>query len=370
MSYNCAVIRLILLCLFVCQPAWGTAEDTSSLLKEYFVKTCQSQSFMGAVSVSVNGKTIFSDACGWADAEWNIKNTADTRFRTGSIGKQFTAASVLILYQDGKLSLSDPIGKYLPDLPESWKSATIHQLLTHTSGIPVPDYFDPEVEKRFPLGPTPTDMLELSRGKPLNFPHGSKLEYNNMGYFLLGFLIEKLSGMRYEQFVQRRIFDPLQMQDTGFDDIHKVIPRRARGYALVNGELQNVDPLRAGASAWSAGGFYSTTHDLTVWSEALAHGKLLNADSTARMFTIYPETELKGMHYGYAVVLANRFEHPLQYHGGGIKGFTSVLQRYPDVGLVIVVMSNSDEGASSPTPVQSWVLGDSLAQIWFHSDSK
>jgi D-alanyl-D-alanine carboxypeptidase len=155
------MLRLILLCLIVCHPAWGAVEDTSTLLKEYFVKTCQSHLFMGAVSLSVNGKIIFSEACGWADAEWNIKNTADTRFRTGSIGKQFTAASVLLLYQDGKLSLSDPIGKYLPDLPESWKSATIHQLLTHTSGIPVPNYFDPEVEKRFPLGPTPTDMLEL-----------------------------------------------------------------------------------------------------------------------------------------------------------------------------------------------------------------
>jgi D-alanyl-D-alanine carboxypeptidase len=188
-----------------------------------------------------------------------------------------------------------------------------------------------------------------------------------MGYFLLGFLIEKLSGIKYEQFVQNRIFDPLGMRDSGFDDIRKVVLRRASGYALVRGELQNVDPLSAGKSAWSAGGFYSTTHDLTVWSEALAHGKLLKADSTARMFTIYTETELKGMHYGYAIVLANRFGHPLQYHAGGIKGFTSVLQRYPDVGLVIVVLSNLDEGSSSPTPTLSWDLGDSLAQIWFRS---
>lgn len=324
---------------------------------------------MGAVSVSVNGKTIYSEACGWADAEWDIKNTPETRFRTASIAKQFTAASVLLLYEDGKLSLSDPIGKYLPNLPQSWKTATVHQLLTHTSGIRVPNYFDPEVEKSFPLGPTPTDMLELSRDTPLSFPHGTKMAYNNMGYFLLGFLVEKLSGMKYEQFVQRRIFDRLEMKNTGFDDLRKVIPRRANGYSLVDGQLQNVDPLNAGASAWSAGGFYSTTHDLTVWSEALAHEKLLNADSTARMLTIYPETELEGMHYGYAVVLANRFGHPLQYHGGGVKGFTSVLQRYSDVGLVIVVLSNLD-GDSSPPPTQSWDLGDALAQIWFHSVSK
>lgn len=325
---------------------------------------------MGAVSVSVDGKAIFSEACGWADAEWDIKNTPETRFRTGSIAKQFTAASVLLLYEDGKLSLTDQIGKYLADLPVSWNTATVHQLLTHTSGIPVPNYFDPDVEKKFPLGPTPIDMLELSRDTPLSFPHGTKTAYNNMGYFLLGFLIEKVSGLKYEQFVQRRIFDRLGMRDTGFDDIRQVIPRRASGYSLIAGELRNVGPLNAGASAWSAGGFYSNTHDLTVWSEALAHEKLLNADSTTRMLTIYPETELEGMHYGYAVVLANRFGHPLEYHGGGIKGFTSVLQRYPDVGLVIVVLSNLDGDSSSPPPTQSWDLGDALAQIWFHSVSK
>jgi CubicO group peptidase (beta-lactamase class C family) len=360
------MVRLLLLCVLGCPPICG-AGDTGSELQEYFVKVCQSKTFMGAASVSVDGKSVFSQACGWADAEWNVQNTTETRFRTGSIAKQFTAASVLLLHEDGKLSFSDPIGRYLPDLPESWGAATIHQLLTHTSGIPVPDYYDPEVQKRFLLGPTPADMLDLLRDKPLSFPHGTKLAYNNMGYFLLGFLIEKVSGMKYEQFVQKRLFDRLEMRDSGFDDMREIIAHRARGYTLVGSGLQNVDPLSAGASAWSAGGFYSTTHDLTIWSEALARGKLLNADSTARMFAIYPETELKGMHYGYAIVLASRLGHELQYHGGGIKGFTSVLQRYPDVGLVIVVMSNLDGDSTSPPPMESWDLGDALAKIWFRS---
>jgi CubicO group peptidase (beta-lactamase class C family) len=363
------MMRAILVCVLVCSPICGAA-DTRSELQDYFTKTCQSKLFMGAVSLSLNGKTIFSQACGWADAEWNISNTTETKFRTGSIAKQFAAASILLLHEEGELSFSDPIGKYLPDLPEAWKSATIHQLLTHTSGIPIPDYSDPTVEKRFPLGPTPADMLGLSFEKPLKYPHGTKLAYNNMGYFLLGFLVEKLSGMKYEQFVQKRLFDPLGMRDSGFDDIHKIIARRARGYVLFGGELRNADPLDAGTSAWSAGGFYSTTHDLTVWSEALAHEKLLTVDSTARMFAFYPETELNGMHYGYSVVLASRFGHRLQYHGGGIKGFSSVLQRYPDLGLVVVVLSNLDDDSSSPTPIESWDLGDALAKIWFQSDSK
>jgi D-alanyl-D-alanine carboxypeptidase len=319
---------------------------------------------MGAASVAVNGETQFAEACGWAHAEWKVANTVDTRFRTGSIAKQFTATAVLLLYQEQKLSLSDPIGKYLPDVPASWRSATIHQLLTHTSGVPIPDY--DALDKSYPLGPTPAQTLVLLRSKPLLYAQGTRLTYNNTGYILLGFLIEKVSGLTYERFIQERLFDRLGMKDSGFDDIRKIIPLRARGYALGSDGLKNADPIDP-FTAWSAGGFYSTVHDLTIWSEALAHGELLNPDSTNRMLAVYPETLIQEMHYGYGVVLARRFGHDLQYHGGGIKGFTSVLQRYPQTGLVIAVMSNLD-GDSSPSPIQGWVLGDALAQIWFRSD--
>jgi D-alanyl-D-alanine carboxypeptidase len=255
---------------------------------------------MGAVSVTVKGDPIFSAAGGFADAEWKIENTVDTRFRTGSIGQQFTAASILLLKENRKFSLADPIGKYLSDLPESWRSATILQLLTHTSGIPIPTYDDPVCQRDYALGPTPRDVLYLLRDRPFLYPHGTKFTYNNTGYFLLGFLIEKLSGMSYERFVQERIFEPLGMGDSGFDDMHRLVARRARGYALTRAGLQNADALDAGATSWSAGGFYSTVNDLTLWSDALADRKLLNAASTTLMFTAYPETEADGMHYRYA----------------------------------------------------------------------
>jgi CubicO group peptidase (beta-lactamase class C family) len=145
--------------------------------------------------------------------------------------------------------------------------------------------------------------------------------------------------------------------------VGKIVPLRARGYSLAGKELRNagfVDPR----SAWSAGGFYSTVHDLTLWAEALAHGKLLNADSSKRMVDVYPETAAYGMHYGYAVVIGERFGHKLQYHGGGIKGFNSVLQSYPEVGMVIVVLSNLDLD-TTPAPPASWNVGDGLARIWF-----
>jgi CubicO group peptidase (beta-lactamase class C family) len=356
------MVRLVLICALASGRLLAAA-DLKSELHDYFQQACQKQGFMGAASVTVNGETELQEACGWADAEWKIENTIDTKFRTGSIGKQFTAAAILLLHEQGKLKFSDPIGKFVDNLPESWRTATIHQLLTHTSGIPIPSYSGPAWERYSALAASPAEFLDLVRDKPLLYPHGTKLTYNNTGYILLGMVIEKLSGVKYEDFIQQRIFDRVGMRDSGFDDVRKIIPLRARGYTRNGTELRNsglIDPR----SAWSAGGFYSTLHDLTLWSEALAHGKLLNADSSKRMVDIYPETAAYGMHYGYGVVLAERFGHKLQYHGGGIKGFNSVLQSYPEAGLVIVVLSNLDSD-TTPAPLPSWTVGDGLAKIWF-----
>lgn len=313
------IIRHVVACVLLAgSPV--LAADIRPTLHAYFEKTCDSNKFMGAVAMAVNGNIVFSDACGWADAEWNIKNTVDTRFRTGSIAKQFTAAAILLLHEHGKFELTDPIGKFLPDLPESWRSATIHQLLTHTSGIP--SYTEgPVFERMSRLGATPQEVIDSVRDRPLSFAHGTQFKYNNTGYFVLGILIEKVSGVSYMRFVQENVFDRVGMKNSGFDNFRKIIPRRAQGYSLVKGTLQNAIFLDT-TSAWSAGGFYTTVDDLVLWSEALAHQKLLNADSTRRMFSVYPETVLQGMHYGYAVVLAQRFGRLLQYHGGGITGFS------------------------------------------------
>src|SRR5215475_631186 len=169
------------------------AADTQKELQSYLDNACDSKQFMGAVAIAVNGKIVFSDACGFADAEWNIKNTVDTRFRTGSIAKQFTATAVLLLHEQGKFDLADPIGKFLSDLPNSWRSARIHQLLTHTSGIPTYTQ-GPAFERFSRLGAKPKEMIDSVREKPLDFPHGTQFRYDNTGYILLGMLIEKVSG--------------------------------------------------------------------------------------------------------------------------------------------------------------------------------
>ena len=351
--------------------------DLPGELQSHFDQACLGQKFMGAASVTVNGKTIFSAACGWADAEWNVKNSVDTRFAIASITKELTAAAVLLLHQEEKVSLSDPIGKYVLNLPESWRSATIHQLLTHTSGVPIytasPDYkqVNPDLSRLKLLSDIPSELLSMVRDRPLMYPHGQKFTYNNSGYILLGMLIEKVSGMPYERFIQVRLFDRLEMRDSGYDDPRKLIARRARGYALDGNQLRNADSFDP-RLAWSAGAFYSTIGDLTRWSDALAQGKLLSADLTKRMFQGNPEAASQDpyqqtAHYGYGVVLTQRFNRPLQYHGGGIAGYNSVLQRYPEEKVVIAVLSNLDSDSNVLT---SWTLGDGLAKIWFATPSK
>lgn len=374
--YNGCTMRRVGILVFAASVT-AQAADLKLELQSLFSQACESGKFMGAASLSIDGKSVFQGACGWADAEWQVKNTSDTRFSIASITKEFTAAAVLLLYEEKKFSLTDPVGKYVPNLPEAWQSATIHQLLTHTSGVPIytatADYKqeNPDLKRLRFLGDIPSELLSLVRDRPLMFEHGSEFRYNNSGYILLGMLVERLSGVSYPEFIQKRIFDRLGMHDSGYDDGRKIVRRKARGYALSGKELQTpvfADPREA----WSAGALYSTVSDLTLWSGALGHGTLLNPDSTDRMLRVYPEAVSQDpykvtAHYGYGLVLIDRLGHKLQYHGGGINGFNSVLQRYPEVNVVIAVLSNLD---SDSDVLPSWTLGDELAKTWFAAQQK
>jgi D-alanyl-D-alanine carboxypeptidase len=334
----------------------SAAQPLPQRLATVFDASC-ADGFMGAVSVQLRGRTVLEAACGPANAEWDVKNTVDTRFRIASVTKSFTAAAVLLLAQERRLSVQDTIGSYIEDLPPAWREATIHQLLTHTSGIP--SYTDGPMRRLDRMGATPRELLAVVADKPMQFPHGARMAYNNTGYVLLGLLIEAVSGMKYEQFVETRLFAPLGMRDSGFDNSRRVLPRRAGGYTRRNGALENAEPVEA-SIPWSAGGFYSTVRDLITWGAALGSDRILSKASASQMFRVYPETALQGMHYGYGIVLAERFGRPLRYHGGGINGFSSVLQIYPRDSLVIAVLSNLEVGAAK---VPSWTLGDRLATV-------
>jgi D-alanyl-D-alanine carboxypeptidase len=311
--------------------------------------------FSGSVLVARNGKVLFEKGYGLANREWNVPNSPLTKFRIASLTKQFTAAAILLLQEQGRLKVTDAISSYVADLPPAWRQITIHQLLTHTSGLP--EYTSPpEIEKTFNLtGASPEQLLSLVRSQPLIFAPGTKLVYCNTGYLLLGMIIERASGSDYASFLKQSIFTPLLLNDTGYDMRSQILPGRASGYRVKDGRLENAGYVDASVP-FAAGGIYSTVRDLYQWNEALATGRLLSAESRRQMFTTYPEAAGYGAHYGYGVVITEKFGQPLYYHGGGINGFASAIQRYPKSNVCVVVLSNEEE-------IKSWDVATSLAGL-------
>src|SRR5215469_5337643 len=274
----------------------ATLADKAEALIQPLVKADQ---FNGTVLVARNGIPVFQQAYGLADREWNVPDTLNTKFRIGSITKQFTATAILQLQEAGKLSVDDPVSKYYTDAPDAWKGITIRHLLTHTSGIPsytsIPHFFDGEAK----LDRTPEQIIKLTADKPLEFEPGSKFVYDNSGYIILGYIIEKVSGEHYADYVQHHIFDPLGMKSSGYDVSETIIPNRAAGYRFEKDKYVNAEYLSM-TEPFSAGSLYSTVGDMLVWDQALYAGKLLSPSSFQAMFTDY------GHNYGFGWTIDNQ----------------------------------------------------------------
>jgi D-alanyl-D-alanine carboxypeptidase len=289
--------------------------------------------FSGTVLIAKDGKPVFAQGFGQANYELDVPNSRDTKFRIGSITKQFTATAILQLAESGKLGIDDPVSKYYADAPHAWDKITIRHLLTHTSGIPsytdIPKFFESESR----TARTPEEIIKLTRDKPLQFEPGSKFAYDNSGYILLGYIVEKVSGETYAAYVQKHIFDALGMNNSGYDLSDKVIPNRAQGYQFDKGQMINA-PFLDMSLPYAAGSLYSTVDDLLIWDQALYDGKPLMPASMRQMFTDY------GNKYGFGWVIDQKFGHIHIWHNGGINGFHTVFGRYPDDKLTVVVLSN------------------------------
>jgi len=310
--------------------------------------------FRGAVLVAKNGKAVFEKGYGPANAEWSIPNTPQTRFRLGSVTKQFTAAAILLLQEQGKLSVQDPVCAFVANCPDAWRPITLHHLLTHTSGIP--NFTDfPDYQATMGLPSPASKTIERFIGKPLEFAPGSTYKYSNSGYVLLGAVVEKVSGMGYAEFIAERILKPLQMTDSGYDDPAAVLPRRASGYALEGNSVKNaafIDMTVPGG----AGALYSTVEDLLKWDQAFYSDRLLSTASREAMFTAFKQNYA----YGWTVPPPSpaTFGRRQIAHGGGINGFATYIVRYPDDHVTIIVLSNLDAGRPG-------VIARDLAAILF-----
>jgi len=314
------------------------AQDTARM-EQVVQSYVAAKQFMGSVLVAKGDQIILSKGYGFANLEWQVPNSPDSKFRLGSVTKQFTAACILILEERGKLKIDDAIKKYMPDAPAAWDKITFFHLLTHTSGIPsftgFPDYASTEA-----IATTPEKLVARFRDKPLEFQPGEKWNYSNSGYVLLGYLIEKISGEPYSQFVQKNIFTPLGMKDSGYDSNKAIIPHRDSGYTPnEKGELQNAGYIDM-TIPLSAGALYSTTLDLLKWEQSLFGGKLISAASLQKMITPFKSD------YAFGLGVHDVKGHKLVDHGGGIEGFNTELAYYPDEKLTVIVLSNQNTGAT------------------------
>jgi CubicO group peptidase (beta-lactamase class C family) len=327
--------RFALLC--VCQLAFGGAARAQDLLPkidEYMNASAKVERFSGAILVARDGKVIAAKGYGMADVENDVPNTPETKFRLGSLTKQFTSASIMLLQERGKLSVQDSVCKYVAPCPEAWQPVTIHHLLSHTAGVPNFTAF-PEYKKTM-REPAPVEtLIGRFRDRPLDFKPGENWKYSNSGYALLGYVIEKVSGKSYESFLRENIFEPLGMTSTGYDHPEEIVKRRARGYAPRGEGLVNAAYIDM-TIPFSAGGLYSTVGDLYLWDQALHGGKLLKKPSLDAMLTPVRNN------YGYGFGVDKIFNRPMAGHNGGIEGFATSIIRFTDDRATFIVLSNNE----------------------------
>jgi CubicO group peptidase (beta-lactamase class C family) len=327
------------LALLFSMIAVASAQDLGGRFDEIVKARSDAKRFMGNVLIAKGDHVLFEKSYGAADMEWNVPNTADSKFRIGSVTKQFTAACILLLEDRGKLKTDDPVSKYVVNAPAAWSKITIYHLLTHTSGIPSFTGF-PEYEQFQTRPTTPEKLLALFRDKPLEFEPGSKWKYSNSGYEVLGYVIEKVSGETYQQFLDENIFKALEMRDSGYDSNSLVIAHHAYGYTpgphgiAVAGYVDMTVP-------YAAGGLYSTTRDLLKWERSLLGGRLLKPASLQKMITPFKND------YGCGLSITTVNGRKSIEHGGGIQGFNSELVYWPDEQMTVVVLANLNGSAPS-----------------------
>jgi len=310
----------------------SAGEQDTARMEQVIQSHVSAGTFMGTVLVARDGAVVLDKAYGMANLELEVPNTTATKFRLGSITKQFTAASILLLEERGKLKIDDKVKAYLPDAPMAWDRITVFNLLTHTAGIPnftsFADYGTIKLSAR-----TAEASVAAVRDKTLDFGPGEKMSYSNSGYLVLGAIIEKVSGQSYEKFVADNIFTPLGMNDSGYDSNTALIKRRASGYIRTPAGYVNAGYIHM-SIPHAAGALYSTTGDLLKWEQALFAGKVVSKASLDRMITPFKND--------YALGLTSALDKGRRViaHGGGIDGFNTYLAYYPETRTVIVALSN------------------------------
>ncbi len=348
-GFRAAALALLALCLLAGRAIADKIDD-------YVETEREAQHIPGlALLVVDDGKIVKQQGYGLANVEHQVPVKPETIFQSGSVGKQFTAAAVLLLVEDGKLALDDPVRKHLPDAPESWQPMTIRHLLSHTSGLRgMPLDFD------YRRDYTEDELLETIFGLRLATKPGYSWGYSNAGYVTLGILIHKVSGVPYGEFLRQRVFEPLGMTATRVISDTDIVANRAAGYRLVDGELKNHKWVSPTMNSTADGSLYFNIVDLAKWDAALDGDALLSDASRKAMWT--PQLLFDGKpnkaSYGFGWVCVDTPGQRRVAHGGAWQGFTTYIARYLDDRLTVVVLTNlSADSKSDPGKIARHVAG-------------
>lgn len=337
----CAVLTLI-------APNLSTAQNDAlnGAVTDYVKSEMQRQHIPGlALLVAKDGKIVRAEGFGLANVELQVPVKPETVFQSGSVGKQFTATAVMMLVEEGKVGLDDPLTKYFTGAPPAWKSATVRELLSHTAG-----FGDYPKDFNFRKDWTEDELLKLVESIPLAYTPGTSWKYSNLGFLTLGILIHRVTGEFYGDFLQQRIFRPLGMSSTRIISEADIVPNRSAGYRIVKGELKNQEWVAPMVNTTADGSLYFSILDLAKWDAALYTEKLLKKSSLDLMWTpaLLQTGEPNGGrpnsgHYGFGWFIDERNGHRCVHHDGSWQGFETAIDRYVDDRLTVVALTNLAE---------------------------
>lgn len=291
-----------------------------------------------SIAVVRNGRVVKVQGYGRANIECNVPVKRDTIFQIQSVTKSFTAAGILMLVEEDKVGLDDPVSRHLDGSAEAWRNLTVRHLLTHTSGLK--DYIN-EPTQSLCLDITDDEVLKAAAARPMNFTPGTRYQYSNTNYLLLGMLIRKVTGKGYGDFLTERVFRPLGMDQTRIYSWSEIIPNRAAGYLRSGSVWSNGEYIAPKVLAYPGGGILSTARDLAKWDIALSEGRILRDGTRRQMWAPARLNDGTESHYGFGWDMGSIAGHPYQNHNGGHStGFSSSIIRFPQDHLSVIVLSN------------------------------
>jgi len=366
MKNNKRVVLLILFVAAIFVTGFSIAQNIDNQVDKFFSENYSGDNPGLTALIYKDGDIIYRKAFGMANMELQVAMKPESVIEIGSITKQFTAVSILMLAEQGKLSIDDEITKFISDYPTNGKTITVHHLLNHTSGIKsytgMPNFIDFAREDH-----SPEDIIDFFKNEPMDFDPGEKYLYNNSGYILLGYIIEKVSGQSYPDFIADNIFNPLQMNNSYYGSKTKLIQNRAEGYSPAEGGWQKALPL---SMTWpyAAGALMSNVDDMLLWHKAIHNNTLIKAESRAKAFTNTTLNNNDPTNYGYGWAINEINGTSSIEHGGGIFGYTTAGIYVPDENVYVIVLTNRD--GSHPGELATKVAAHALGKPYGSNDSK